>query len=147
MLLRLHPNVHMGQETGKLGERVCIFGWIWSRRAYYHHSKAISPAIPRRYGTLLSSCTSSLFPWASVFWFFLEIPDRWMKQRDSPEFEEDSHLLELWPDWWKIARPTFYPHLLHTLCISWQPYHLYNTAWFSFGFGICSVWSQSQNTM
>ncbi|KAJ7922865.1 hypothetical protein B0H13DRAFT_1982098 [Mycena leptocephala] len=31
--------------------------------------------------------------------YFPLIPDRWMKQRDSPEFEEDSHLLELWPDW------------------------------------------------
>ncbi|KAJ7508636.1 hypothetical protein B0H11DRAFT_2153074 [Mycena galericulata] len=31
--------------------------------------------------------------------YFPLIPDRWMKQKDSPEFEEDSHLLELWPDW------------------------------------------------
>ncbi|KAJ7292858.1 hypothetical protein C8J57DRAFT_1267311 [Mycena rebaudengoi] len=31
--------------------------------------------------------------------YFPLIPDRWMKQKDSPEFEEDSHLHELWPDW------------------------------------------------
>ncbi|KAJ7086595.1 hypothetical protein C8R43DRAFT_311055 [Mycena crocata] len=31
--------------------------------------------------------------------YFPLIPDRWMKQKDSPEFEEDLHLLELWPDW------------------------------------------------
>ncbi|KAJ7070594.1 hypothetical protein C8F01DRAFT_1106988, partial [Mycena amicta] len=31
--------------------------------------------------------------------YFPLVPDRWMKQKDSPEFEEDSHLLELWPDW------------------------------------------------
>ncbi|KAJ7654729.1 hypothetical protein B0H17DRAFT_1266831 [Mycena rosella] len=32
--------------------------------------------------------------------YFPLIPDRWMKQKDSPEFgDEDSHLLELWPDW------------------------------------------------
>ncbi|KAF7337658.1 1-phosphatidylinositol-3-phosphate 5-kinase [Mycena sanguinolenta] len=31
--------------------------------------------------------------------YFPLIPDRWMKQRDSPDVEEDSHLLELWPDW------------------------------------------------
>ncbi|KAJ7146219.1 hypothetical protein C8R44DRAFT_756873 [Mycena epipterygia] len=31
--------------------------------------------------------------------YFPLIPDRWMKQKDAPEFEEDSHLLELWPDW------------------------------------------------
>ncbi|KAJ7044915.1 hypothetical protein C8F04DRAFT_1066996 [Mycena alexandri] len=31
--------------------------------------------------------------------YFPLIPDRWMKQKDSPEFQEDSHLLELWPDW------------------------------------------------
>jgi 1-phosphatidylinositol-3-phosphate 5-kinase len=26
-----------------------------------------------------------------------QVPDRWMKQRDTPE--EESNLLELWPDW------------------------------------------------
>ncbi|KAF7302586.1 1-phosphatidylinositol-3-phosphate 5-kinase [Mycena chlorophos] len=31
--------------------------------------------------------------------YFPLVPDRWMKQKDSPEFAEDSHLLELWPDW------------------------------------------------
>ncbi|KAK7063831.1 1-phosphatidylinositol-3-phosphate 5-kinase [Favolaschia claudopus] len=31
--------------------------------------------------------------------YFPLIPDRWMKQKDTPEFEGDSHLLELWPDW------------------------------------------------
>ncbi|KAJ7269256.1 hypothetical protein B0H12DRAFT_1094894 [Mycena haematopus] len=31
--------------------------------------------------------------------YFPLIPDRWLKQRDSPDVEEDSHLLELWPDW------------------------------------------------
>ncbi|KAJ7606790.1 hypothetical protein FB45DRAFT_949133 [Roridomyces roridus] len=31
--------------------------------------------------------------------YFPLIPDRWMKQKDSPEVEEDSHLHELWPDW------------------------------------------------
>jgi len=31
--------------------------------------------------------------------YFPLIPDRWMKQKDAPEIEEDSHLLELWPDW------------------------------------------------
>lgn len=26
---RLHQDIHMGQEIGKLGEGNCIFGWIW----------------------------------------------------------------------------------------------------------------------
>ncbi|KAJ7201260.1 hypothetical protein GGX14DRAFT_656010 [Mycena pura] len=31
--------------------------------------------------------------------YFPLVPDCWMKLKDSPEIEEDSHLLELWPDW------------------------------------------------
>ncbi|KAJ6486183.1 hypothetical protein C8R47DRAFT_1072591 [Mycena vitilis] len=81
LALRLHPNVHMGQETGKLGEGVRFGG---SGRG---EPTIITPKQNRQ-----------RFLGAMERYFTL-IPDRWMKQRDSPEFAEDSHLLGLWPDW------------------------------------------------
>lgn len=52
-----------------------------------------------RYFPLVSRLPLSCFyPTLSQTLSFLKIPDRWMKQKDTPE-EDPNSLLELWPDW------------------------------------------------
>jgi hypothetical protein len=38
---RLYSDLHLGQEAGDLGKRVCVHGWRWKGRADDRHSKAI----------------------------------------------------------------------------------------------------------
>lgn len=95
---RLHPNVHMGQKARELGQGFNIFGRCEQGRANHHRSSSVSATLPQ--------CNGKIFP-ASMFLFVpqscssltaVQVPDRWMKQRDAPE-EEGNNLLELWPDW------------------------------------------------
>lgn len=63
---------------------------------------------PKQYRQRFCSAMERYFPLVSPFDFaptplkftirFIKVPDRWMKQKDTPE-EDSNSLLELWPDW------------------------------------------------
>jgi len=96
---RLYSYLYMGQETGKLGERIYFLRWRCQGRAHNCYSKAIQTTFLQCHGTLFPPSESNLIRHADVRAEpDCQVPDRWMKQKDTPE--EDSHcLLELWPDW------------------------------------------------
>lgn len=89
----------MGQSIGKLGERISFLRWRCQGRAYNYHAEAIQTAFLQCYGALFPFSEFNLICHAKLHaQSDSQIPDRWMKQKDTPE--EDSHcLLELWPDW------------------------------------------------
>ena len=96
--LRLCPYIHPGQETRDLDEGVRIPWWCRQGRAHGSNAEVVSSAIRQRHG--------ALFPTGKVTGPCtelesdrnLQVPDRWMKQKDAPE-EEGNILLDLWPDW------------------------------------------------
>src|ERR1700732_3701652 len=83
---RLHSYLHMGQKVGELGKRIGILRWRWQGRTHNCYAKTIQTTILQRHG--------ALFPFG-MFYFThpadlpaevdLQIPDRWMQQRDTHE--------------------------------------------------------------
>jgi 1-phosphatidylinositol-3-phosphate 5-kinase len=85
----------MGQEARELGQRIGIPGG--AGRPHHCNTEAVSSEIYQCNGTVLPYC-KLLLSSIEVQLNRLQIPDRWMKQKDTPE-EDPNCLVELWPDW------------------------------------------------